>query len=156
MTNASRRPIARSVPQSAKKHRLLLLSCSQRKLDTPGRIAALRRYDGPAFRVLRKYLLSRRDPCLKVLIVSAKYGLIPAEKRISDYDLRLDAHRASSLQRVVTDGLRDARNRVRPESTLLCMSKLYLTCLEETRGMEIASPGQGRKLAHLKAWLYNS
>jgi hypothetical protein len=35
---------------------LLVLSCSQRKLPNPEPLPALERYDGPAFRVLRKFL----------------------------------------------------------------------------------------------------
>lgn len=155
MKQVSAAAVAQSIGRDTSKRRLLVLACSQQKVDVLSRIPALRRHDGPAFRVLRKYLLSRRDPYLKVLILSAKYGLIPAEKCISNYDRRLDAKRAALFRSTVTRGLGRELAQFRPKSTLLCMSKLYLTCLSDLRGMEIAAPGQGRKLAHLKAWLYN-
>jgi len=134
---------------------MLVLACSQRKSRVDAPLPAIERYDGPAFRVLRKYLRSTKDPSLKVLILSAKFGLIRAGEPIVDYNQRLDARRASFLRARVTDRLAEERARLRPDSTLLCMSKLYLTCVGDPEGMEIASPGLGRKLAHLKAWLYN-
>lgn len=149
-------PTATPLRNVAGERRLLVISCSQQKVGTPGRIPALRRYDGPAFRVLRKYLLSARDPHLRVFILSAKYGLIPAHKCISDYNLRLDAKRAAFLRPTVTRGLGGVLTRLRPKATLLCMSKLYLTCFGDLCGLEIAARGQGRKLAHLKSWLYNT
>lgn len=42
--------------QSQEPCRCLLLSCSQAKISTPDLLPAIRRYDGPAFRVLRKFL----------------------------------------------------------------------------------------------------
>ena len=156
MRRSTSDPVTRSGEDVTGKRRLLLLSCSQRKIGSPGPIIALRRYDGPTFRVLRKYLRARRDPHLNVFILSAKYGLIPADKRIGDYDKRLDARRAVCFRPTVTLGLSREIARIGPASTLLCVSKLYLTCIGDVRGMEIAERGQGRKLAHLKAWLYNT
>jgi hypothetical protein len=60
-------------------NRLLILSCSQRKAPWEGDLPALDRYDGPAFRVLRKYLRTHSDDSLAILILSAKFGLIEAE-----------------------------------------------------------------------------
>ena len=39
-------------------HRLLILSCSQRKRPDRVLLPALERYDGPVFRMLRKFLRS--------------------------------------------------------------------------------------------------
>ena len=60
--------------------RLLILSCSQRKAPAKGRLPAIDRYDGPAFRVLRKYLREGPAEVPTVLILSAKYGLIESER----------------------------------------------------------------------------
>ncbi len=60
----------------------LILSCSKAKLEEPG--PAIQVYDGPMFRILRKY-----KPHLDVFILSARYGLIPAMHFIEPYDLTL-------------------------------------------------------------------
>ena len=41
--------------------RLLMLGCSERKVGTCGRLPAFQRYDGPAYRVYRKFLRDDRD-----------------------------------------------------------------------------------------------
>ena len=43
-----------TLSQIAMKNNLLIISCSQRKLDTPERIYAMYRYDGPTYQILRK------------------------------------------------------------------------------------------------------
>src|SRR5438105_981754 len=86
--------------------RLLLLSCSQRKLDTSGKIPALQRYDGPAFQVVRRYLRETNDPLLHVCVLSAEYGIIAADDRIADYDRTMDTERAAALRESTLDKLK--------------------------------------------------
>lgn len=76
--------------------RLLILSCSQRKRSDPGLLPAIERYNGPAFQVLRKFLRERPDDTrrLDVFIMSAAYGLIPAEYPIANYDQVMTSQRA--------------------------------------------------------------
>jgi hypothetical protein len=68
----------------ASDHRLLILSCSQRKRPDAILLPALERYDGPMFRVLRKFL--RENPSKElhpdVYILSAQFGLISADQLI--------------------------------------------------------------------------
>src|SRR4051794_5911479 len=78
--------------------RLLVISCSQRKVLDEKPIPAVDRYDGPAFRVLRKYLREVHDPSLTVQILSAKYGLIDAEYPIPYYDCRMTRPVASTMK----------------------------------------------------------
>ena len=71
--------------------RLLALSCSEKKTDTPGRCPALYRYDGPAYRIIRKCITQHGWPQdLDIFILSGKYGLIPSHVPIPWYDKRLD------------------------------------------------------------------
>ena len=56
--------------------RLLIMACSARKRATEDLLPAIDRYDGPAFRVLRKYLSHAERPGLTVMILSAKYCLL--------------------------------------------------------------------------------
>jgi hypothetical protein len=78
---------------------LLLVTCSRRKRPDPGLLAAIERYDGGTFRVLRK---ARREgywpEALDVLIVSAKYGLIDASTPIAFYDQQMTPARARALE----------------------------------------------------------
>ena len=62
------------------KNYLLIISCSQRKVETSEPLPALERYDGPTYRTLRKAMHEGRIPKnLDVLIISAKYGLIGSD-----------------------------------------------------------------------------
>jgi hypothetical protein len=141
-------------------HRLLVLSCSQRKLHTAGRIPAIRRYDGPAFQVLRRYLRENEDRLLSACVLSAEYGLISADEAIADYDRKMDAARATELRASCLGTLKKLIGDRTYSEVFLCMSRAYQHALEGIhqlhRNVTFAAPGQGRKLAHLKAWLYNT
>ena len=83
---------------------VLIISCSQRKIQSPGEIPAIERYDGPTYRCLRKFSDTFRFPNnhgfpydLRILILSAKYGLILPETEIADYDLKMTLSRAKAL-----------------------------------------------------------
>src|SRR5690348_4465403 len=78
--------------------RLLILSCSQRKRPDLELLPAMDRYDGPSFRVLRRFLSQRPTERLTVYILSAEFGLIPATLPIPDYDRRMTPQRARELQ----------------------------------------------------------
>ena len=52
------------------KNYLLIISCSERKVETPETLAAIERYDGPVYRTLRKARREGRIPKkLDVLII---------------------------------------------------------------------------------------
>ena len=79
---------------------LLLLSCSARKSVHEEPVAAIDRYDGPLFQVLRRHL--RQSPqsvcCLEIWILSARFGLLPASHSVPAYDDRLCASQVPSLR----------------------------------------------------------
>ena len=80
--------------------RLLIINCSQRKkrvIEAP----AIDVYDGPSYRILRKHTKSDMD----ILILSAKYGLITHDERISNYDQRMTKQRALDLRDETTTKL---------------------------------------------------
>ena len=80
--------------------RLLLISCSASKRNLRNR-PAIEVYDGPSYRMLRKYTRSDMD----ILILSAKYGLITHDERISNYDQRMTKQRALDLRDETTTKL---------------------------------------------------
>lgn len=140
---------------------LLLLGCSQRKRHTPGLLPALERYDGVNFRVLRRAIREGRFPDgLYVLILSARYGLLPADALIEDYDLRMTRQRALSLQRDVSGAL-DAHLQVdRFDRIFVNLGQVYLLAVAQStelarpgRCVNYASGGIGRRMSQMKAWL---
>jgi hypothetical protein len=80
--------------------RLLFLACSATKRPDEGLLRAIDRYDGPAFRLLRKFLRERAVQAgkLGILILSAEFGLIAADMPIPCYDRRMDVQRAIELR----------------------------------------------------------
>lgn len=135
--------------------RLLVLACSERKRAERRPIAAVERYDGPAFRVLRRYCREANDRGLIVYILSAKYGLIASAKRILAYNQRMTRDRADTLRASVTASAQVVITRDRPVKVLVCAGKTYLRAIGRLHGANIsfAAGGQGGKLASLKAWL---
>jgi hypothetical protein len=139
--------------------RLLILACSQAKVRMRRKLRALDRYDGPAFRVLRKHVLSKADGQLIVFVLSAKFGLIEAEREIPWYDCRLSRASASDLRPQIL--ARASEVFAYPWRSIgLCAGKEYLTLLNEA--LELASPevrpevlsgGLGRRLTALRDWL---
>lgn len=139
--------------------RLLLISCSARKRSDPGLLSALERYDGPAFRVLRKQLRAGR-PAVRVLVLSAKFGLIPADLPIPDYDQRLTTAGAERLRPGVLGTLRTELATATHLEIGLCLSRMYLNALTGFEGavpagvrvVEIGG-GLGPRLTRLRDWL---
>src|SRR3972149_12339075 len=82
------------------KKRLLILSCSERKNDSPGLLPAILRYDGPTFRVVRKFLREnpKKSQAIDVSVISAEFGFISADLPISTYDRRMNLKRANELR----------------------------------------------------------
>jgi hypothetical protein len=142
--------------------RLLILSCSQRKRPDPGLLPAIKRYDGPAFWVLRHFLREQPDCSqhLDVFILSAYYGLIQAYHPIIEYNQVMTPSRAIELHDEV---LASFASLFRIDYTDLClaMSKKYLKALEgwptllrsDVRST-IVSGSQGTRLTQLKHWLW--
>ena len=70
---------------------LLVLGCSQAKRESSGLLPALDRYDGPHYRILRKFLRENQWPTnLSVAVLSAKHGLFGSLKGIEHYDERMN------------------------------------------------------------------
>src|SRR5205809_655479 len=77
--------------------RLLVLSCSLKKRADPGVLPAIERYDGPCFRVLRRYLRGSPAAVPEVRLLSAEYGLLRPDELLPVYDRRMTASRSREL-----------------------------------------------------------
>src|SRR5919199_6232989 len=74
--------------------RLLILACSRCKRPDRGLLLAVERYDGPAFRVLRRFLREGQSEAPDVRVLSAEHGLISHDLPIANYDKIMTSSRA--------------------------------------------------------------
>jgi len=142
-------------------NRLLILSCSKRKRLNNELLPAVERYDGPSFRLLRRFLRhAEHKPAM--MILSAKYGLINCEYPIPYYNLGMTRARAQHLRAQVGETLqtvfRGTTDRPAVAELFLCMGKSYLETFEENVpshvSVKYAQGTPGNKLAALHDWLY--
>jgi hypothetical protein len=141
-------------------HRLLILSCSKRKRSNPELLPAIERYDGPAFRLLRRFLQGQSPELLDIYILSAEFGLIPANQSIPDYDRQMTPQRTRELQLCVIEELTQVLSKSYKE-LFIYMSRIYLQAMEgydrlfsPELTIRVATGGLGKKLAELYSWLY--
>jgi hypothetical protein len=143
--------------------RLLILSCSQRKASGRGDLRAIDRYDGPAFRVLRRYLQAHPDDPLAVLILSAKFGLIESQREIPWYDERLSPASAVKLRPQVAEAAARVF-RSRPWQAIgICAGREYRSALEGAAELlppgaqvHVLAGGLGKRLSALRDWLWQA
>lgn len=87
----------REITEAMKK--LLLQSCSQRKVDTQSAVPAIELYDGYFFRIIKR---AKREgelsPNIDLMIISAEHGLIKPDTEIRVYDRAMDAERAEEIR----------------------------------------------------------
>lgn len=138
-------------------NRLLIVACSQRKRKAKGFLPAIERYDGPVFRVLRKHLREESGDALSILVLSAKYDLIPAEFEIPDYDCRLSVASAVKLRPQVLETARRALQKGLFDAVGICTGKDYRVALAGfcdliPDGVQVGfiAGGQGPRLAALR------
>ncbi|OGR24297.1 MAG: hypothetical protein A2139_04935 [Desulfobacca sp. RBG_16_60_12] len=141
--------------------RLLILKCSARKRGPHEPIAALERYDGPLWRVLRAWLRNNPSlaPDLDVYALSAAFGLIPAGQLIQWYDQTMSPERASELRPRILAILGELMQRPYV-AACFGLSRRYLRAIEGwdavvQPGLEITvtDGALGVKLGQLGAWL---
>jgi hypothetical protein len=137
--------------------RLLILSCSATKRTDPGLLPALARYDGPAYRVLRKALRElAQDVHPLVAILSAEFGLIDSDTPIPWYDRRMDATRAAALAPLVKRKLQ-ALLAAGPTDVFIHLGRDYLPTLGTVPPgpwhICYAQGGIGERLGQLRRWL---
>lgn len=146
------------------KKRLLILSCSQRKSDSPEPLPAIDRYNGPLFFVLRRFIREcpRQARHLDVYILSAAYGLIPWDFPTELYDQKMNTSRVVELQPQVNTAF---SNILQNNYISICfvLGKTYLKAFKDLRQLiptftkSIVAYGTiGKKQAQLKRWLWKA
>lgn len=145
-----------------KKSRCLILGCSRTKNESPEPLPAVQRYDGPTYRVLRRYLgENHQDQSLDIFVLSAKYGLIDGCLNIDNYDQRMTNSRANDLHDQVMAKIQKGLLPKNYGEIFLSMGKTYLRALDGLENMVngrttiiISNGASGRKLTELRNWLW--
>jgi hypothetical protein len=148
--------------------RLLMLSCSKRKRSEEGLLPAIERYDGPFFRVLRRYLRtcleeapgSQEQP--ETYILSAEFGLIPANHPIPFYERRMTPERAEALRPSVLEKISQLLTQGQPvQEIFICLGRDYQHALDgweawrpPALALRNAHGSIGMRQAQLRDWLY--
>jgi hypothetical protein len=141
--------------------RLLILKCSARKRGPIEPIAAVERYDGPLWQVLRSYRRERPKHAADLVVygLSAEYGLIAGDTSIPHYDRTMDVDRADAL---IAEVLRTFSGLMAQDYAHLCLgiSDRYLRAMTgweqfvpTTCAVTITDGPMGTKLGQLRAWL---
>jgi hypothetical protein len=126
---------------------------------------ALERYDGPKFRVLRKFLREQPEQAahLTIYILSAKFGLIPADQPIPYYDQVMDEERASQLYVETIGRFQDVVEPASFSRIFMNMGKVYQKALEgyeqfisPSSELVVAQGSQFQRQFQLFTWLNNS
>ncbi len=150
--------------------RLLILSCSQRKSHKEGLLPAIERYDGPLFRVLRRYQKTQdtrnqeTELKLDIYILSAEFGLISAKYLIPDYDCCMTRQRAQMIRPVVMDKLKNLlTGACRFQELFICLGRDYRPALEgweafvrQDMAVHVAWGTIGMRQSQLYEWLYGT
>jgi hypothetical protein len=140
---------------------LLLIGCSRRKAAGVGRGRAWDVYDGPLFQVLKKALRDRDgwEETLEVLIVSAKHGVIRADRVIATYDERLTAASARLRAGRFAGQLRTAIGGRRYRAVHVNLGRDYLGALPDLDALfapapvDFASGGIGVRNSQTRRWV---
>lgn len=140
---------------------LLIIACSKRKRIDPEPLPAIARYDGPTFRVVRRFLRQQRPEPPDIYVLSAQFGLIVRDCPIPYYDSRMTQQRARELQPKTIAKLERILE-CRPYQELcICAGRDYFKALDgydrlipSSLDVQIPTGSLGNKLVKLHTWLY--
>lgn len=135
------------------KTRLLILPCSKRKKQL-NNVCSINLYDGPFYRILRKYSLNNID----LMILSAKYGLISSNDLISYYDQKMTRNRAEEMAGEIASKIEKVVDDNNYDEIFINLGKNYMAALKESKILSsanaiVASGEIGERLHQLKTWL---
>lgn len=139
----------------------LILSCSCSKKPSELPLPAVERYDGPAFRVLRRFLRKAELPPPAIRILSAEFGLIAPDENISFYDRRMTKSRADELQPAITASFEPFWKSNQIDDLMVVASSHYVEALagcflmvSDGVTVNVTSGSIGRQVSVLHDWLH--
>lgn len=125
-------------PEASLASSLVILGCSQRKRQTSRLLPAIERYDGPAFRVLRKHMHTEKE-ALNSAILSGRFGLVPGDFLIPRYEQKVRPNFTSALRSRIEDQLKKTLDRTQPERLFVSVGKGYWPLIEAPLLREVPS-----------------
>lgn len=123
---------------------------------------ALERYDGPLFRVVRKFIRECPEQArrLNLYVLSAEFGLIYSHKRVPGYDRRMTPQRAIALNPQVLTTLKRILKEESHDEMFISAGKDYFVALNGFQSIlpaslkvVISNGARGRRQAELRDWL---
>ena len=144
-----------------KMKRLIILACSQRKIQGKRVMPAMDRYDGPAYKVVRKWIRTIPDARSHhdFLILSAEFGLISDSLCIPYYDRRMTVERAKELHQGTLDALKPILSSGTYHAVFVYMGKTYRGAIEGVNAffpdIQYSHGGIGLQISQLRQFLYN-
>lgn len=141
--------------------KILITSCSRKKKIDDNLLPAIERYDGPSFRILRKYLHhSNKD--VDIYILSAKYGFLQADTNIPFYEQKLTDKRSQELKDILLTQVNEFFAIDSSSKLFVNLGKSYLTLfdsvlsktLQNALSIKYTSGSTGKRLAEMHDWLY--
>lgn len=142
---------------------LIIVPCSKLKIMTRARINAIDLYNGPFFKLIRKYISKSNINNIEVRILSAKYGLIDKYAKISYYDERMDKERAIEMNKSILKDVSNLFNDGKKYNNILI--NLGITYMYAMKGYKQIIPRNkyncitmtygriGERLSIMKKWL---
>lgn len=146
-------------------HNLLIISCSQSKIEDRGLIYASQRYTGPYFNIINKAMHEDKFPAdTDILILSAKYGIVQWRTIIPYYELMLTEEAIPELKARVEGQLYaffSSRHYTYSE-IFINMSKLYRQVIDDfdfekkANTVVYGTGGIVKQCSQLKNWIHNT
>ena len=150
--------------------KLIVMACSDTKHPDPAPMPAMERYRGPMWTTLRARLQDHPHAAeaietgeLRVWVLSARFGFIPASLRIPSYNTLLSCRIAADiLSNPSYDAAQFCTASRSAEETLLVGSSLYRGTMRRAAGMdggdvlhvtETDGPGIGHHRATIGRWI---
>lgn len=128
----------------------VLISCVSKKVDHPAPAKDL--YDSTLFKFCYSYAMSLSPD--NIFVLSAKYGLVPANKIIAPYELTLNTMKSKEIKewsRGVLDDLKQYTDIDNDNFVFLAGEKYRKFLLPSIRNYEI--PMQGLRIGEQLSWL---
>ena len=109
--------------------------------------------------MIKKFQRDRKLPDnLDIIIISAKYGFLKADRKIDDYDMRMTKKRAQELHPRIVHEMKEFISHKEYKEVFINLGKDYLPAIEGIENLTncpiVYAPGRiGEKMSALKKWL---
>jgi len=139
---------------------LIIVSCSKKKKNLGKNVPAIELYDGPVFKILRKFSTLKKFDRLDILIISAKYGVLKYTDKINYYDEKMNQSKAKVMKPQIMKKISDFLAVNNYEEIFINLGKNYSVSIEGLENLVdssckiIYAKGRiGERLKQTKEWL---